>query len=77
MNKYRVEIKCSNKSQCGFGKFGHPGRIWIRGYNSDGVKVYQEHIAFIDKRYLGPTSDAGRQLVIAHERAKALNINQN
>ena len=49
--KYKVEIKCGNKFAAGFGRFGFPGRIWVRGCSEDEKRVEQYSIGFVDLRY--------------------------
>ncbi|WP_374556051.1 hypothetical protein [Aquitalea pelogenes] len=60
MIHYKIEIKSSNKYAANMGKFGHPGRIWVRGYNEQGEKVEQYSVGFVDLRYTGPRSKHAR-----------------
>lgn len=56
MLKYVVEVKASNRSTAGFGKWGHPGRIWVRGYGEATKPLYERTIGFVDLRYKGKRS---------------------
>lgn len=60
MLTYKIEVKASNMSAAKMGKFGHPGRIWVRGYNEQGERVEQHSIGFVDLRYSGPRSNYAR-----------------
>lgn len=68
-----VELKCSSKGTAKTGKWSHPGRVWVRGYK-DGVRVYQEHIAFVDMRYSGFRSGCGQAMLRATRRVQELNM---
>lgn len=75
MITYKVEVKASNKYAAKMGKFGHPGRIWVRGYNELGERVEQYHVGFVDRRYTGPTTHyaqvyAEAQALVAELTAK-------
>lgn len=56
MLKYVVEVKASNRSTAGFGKWGTPGRIWVRGYGDAKKPLYERTIGFVDLRYKGKRS---------------------
>jgi hypothetical protein len=72
MNTYRIDVKQSNRTEAQLGKWCLPGRIWLRGFNEKGVKVLQEHIAFVDLRNKGPNSNFAECIEKAAKRMKEL-----
>lgn len=56
MITYIIEVKNSDRTSAKMGKYGIPGRIWVRGYNEQGERVEQYHVDFVDLRYTGPRS---------------------
>ena len=68
---YRDELRASSS---GGRPYIHAARIWVRGYDGEGKKCYEELIAEdVDKRYQGPRSRCGKMLEVARQRAALLN----
>ena len=73
---YVIEVRATNRKMAWlhaiYSKYSEPGRIWVRGYDEDDNKVFEETVAFSDTRYYGPRSHNFRMLKKAEKLAREL-----
>ncbi|MFM1990171.1 MAG: hypothetical protein RJA99_3128 [Pseudomonadota bacterium] len=71
--EYVVERKGTTSRISGLSSFAHSQRVWVRGYDERGLKVFEETVGYIDARSTGPRSRARYVLERAERLAEVLN----
>lgn len=70
---YRVELKASD-CHAAYPFTWQPAIVWVRGYDLNGIKMYEEDYGFCSKKSRGPNSRCGQLLAKAQARVAELRL---